>query len=121
MGERVYNKLDYDVTLIGYTSYADPALGLARSFVGSSVGKLFGNASGYANPEVDSLFDQGRKATAFADRAVFYKKAQAIIADDVPVITLREYKNVEGASKKLHGLWERAENDGTWQDAWLEK
>ncbi len=121
MGERVYNKLDYDVTLIGYTSYADPALGLARSFVGSSVGKLFGNASGYANPEVDSLFDQGRKATAFADRGVFYKKAQAIIADDVPVITLREYKNVEGASKKLHGLWERAENDGTWQDAWLDK
>ncbi len=121
MGQRVYIDMDFDITMVGYSSYADPALGVARTVAGASVGKLFGNPSGWSSAEVDKLLDQGSAATAFADRGVFYKKAQLIIADELPMLTLREYKNVEGSSKKLRGLWGRAESSGSWQDAWLEK
>ena len=121
MSQKAYIDMDFDLTLMGYTSYADPALGLARAFVSSSIGKVFANPTGWSTPEVDKLFADGARATDFADRGVFYKKAQAIIADELPMLTLREYKNVEGATVKLKGLWSRTENNGAWEDAWLDQ
>src|SRR5665213_3792258 len=82
--KRIWTDGDFDVSFTSYTSYSDPALGIARAFVTSAIGRPFGNASRYSNPEVDALFDEGQRATSFAERGVFYRKVQDILARDLP-------------------------------------
>ena len=119
--KRVFTDHDFDVTLQVYASYADPALGVARTFSSRTIGMGFGNAGSYSNPEVDALLEKGERATKFDERAVFYKQAQMILAEELPVITLRQYRDPDGASKRLHGLWGEFQGAGYWAHAWLSK
>ena len=118
--KRQYIDRDADVSMNAYTSFADPALGMARVWVTSSIGKAFGNASGYSNPEVDKLFLQGQQAIGEEARGVFYKKVQIQLAEDVPVFTLHEQKAFNAQAKKLHGI-EDEQFLMTWRDAWISK
>jgi peptide/nickel transport system substrate-binding protein len=109
---------EFDLYLQSYTTNWDPALGIDRAYVTSSIGKTFGNASGYSNKQVDDLFAQGRSAVTNEDRAVPYKKVQTILAEDLPVMPLIETKLNDAVSPKVHGLWYAA-NWGQWQEAWI--
>ena len=115
--KRVYTDRDYDVTVNAYASFADPALGMARAWVTSSLGKAFGNGSGYSNPEVDQLFDLGEHGTTPAERGVHYRKVQAILARDLPVYTIHEWQTFDGMAKDIHGI-EEEQSLNTWRDAW---
>ncbi len=118
--KRMYLDRDYDTALGGYNGYSDPALGMARIAATSSLNKTLGNGSGYSNPVVDDLFLKGESATGNAQRAPFYQKAQAILAEDLPVFNLHEKVPYDAASKKVMGL----ENEiflATWRDAWRAK
>ncbi len=119
--KRTFTDMDYDITLQVYNIYSDPALGIARTWSTGTIGRPFGNASGYSNPELDALFEKGEAATSNEDRAKFYRQVAAIVADDLPAAMLREYRVLDGASKKLHGLWGFSESMGNWENAWLEK
>jgi len=116
--DRVYTRKDFDVTIVGYTSYGDPAIGIARVFVSSAIGRPYGNASQYSNPEVDELFVRGAAATDLAERAVFYKEAQRILADELPVLTLQEYQHEDAARTALRDVW-GGQGYGRWGNAWL--
>lgn len=118
--DRVYTKGDFDLTMVGYTSYGDPALGIARTFVTTSIGRPFGNASRYSNSEVDTLFEKGASQTTLQDRAVYYKQAQAILAKDLPTLTFHEFAEDDAASVRLHGLW-GGQGYGIWGNAWMSK
>ena len=116
--KRTFIDSDFDTHINGYTSYGDPALGLSRIWVTASIGKPYGNASGYSNPEVDDLFAQGEKAVTEADRAKIYQKIQAIEAVDLPVLTIRERMAFNAYTATIQGL----DNDAylpTWADAWI--
>ncbi len=117
--KRVYQDRDFDITLISYTSYSDPALGVARAYSAATIGRSFGNPSGYTDPKVETLFDQGKKAVAYEDRAKYYQEAQVTLAEDLPVIVLRQYRAVDAASQRLQGIWGKYQGNGTWTDAWL--
>ena len=117
---RIYTKGDFDLTMVGYTSFGDPALGISRVFTTNAIGRPYGNASSYSNPEVDDLFAKGASATALEDRAVFYKKVQTILAEDLPVLTFQEYQHEDAASARLRGVW-GGQGYGTWQNAWMDK
>jgi peptide/nickel transport system substrate-binding protein len=117
--KRVFTDRDFDIALVTYTSYSDPALGVVRTFSTATVGRPFGNPSGYSNPKVDELFVQGERAIAPETRGLFYRQAQAILADDLPVLQLRQYVDKNVASKSLQGLWGSAQGNGHWVDAWL--
>jgi peptide/nickel transport system substrate-binding protein len=119
--KRIYLDRDFDLSLVTYTSYSDPALGIARTFVTASIGRPYGNAAQYSNPDVDKLFLQGETATSLDDRGKFYRKAQAILALDLPVLQLRQYKDTVGASRKLNGLWGEVQGNGNWPNAWMDK
>lgn len=108
----------FDILLQSYTTNWDPALGIERAYVTSSIGTNFGNASNYSNPEVDKLFDQGRYATTPEDRGKHYKDAQVILAKDIPVFPLVETKLYDVAAKNVRGVWYAA-NWGVWDRAWL--
>ncbi len=117
----VYVDRNFDIMIHSGLSFSDPALGLARAFVTSSIGKPFGNPTGYSNPEVDKLFEDGERGTDFDERGKFYKQAQVILARDLPAPMLRQFFNIDGASKRLKGLWGKAQGNGTWSDAWLDQ
>ncbi len=121
MLQRVFIGRDFDLTLGSFTSYADPALGISRAFVTSGIGKAFSNPAGYSNPKVDELFDKGERSTDLAVRGKFYQEAQKILAEDIPTANIRQYRNIDGASKRLHGLWGKVQGNGLWTEAWLEK
>jgi peptide/nickel transport system substrate-binding protein len=117
--KRIYQDGDFDVSLITYTSYSDPALGVTRTFARASQGKPFGNPSGWSNATVDELFAKGERATTPEDRGVFYREAQKIVADELPALQLRQYVDKNIASRNLNGLWGIAQGNGHWVDAWV--
>src|SRR5262249_13388609 len=119
--KRVYVDGDFDVSLITYTSYSDPALGVTRTFTGASIGKPYGNASGYSNSTVDELFAKGERATAPEERGAFYRQAQTILADELPAMQLRQYVDKSVATKSLQGIWGIAQGNGHWVDGWMSK
>ena len=118
--DRIFNKGDFDITIIGYTSFGDPALGISRVFTTSAIGRPFGNASRYTNPEVDALFEKGATTTDQDERAVHYRKVQDILAVELPVMTLHEYQHEDAVSSRLNGIW-GVQGYGAWNNAWLSK
>ena len=116
--ERVFEKKNFDLTMIGYTSYGDPALGIARIFISQAIGRPYGNASQYSNPRIDELFDAGKRATSLEERGASYHEIQRIAADELPILTLQEYQHQDAARTALKGLW-GGQGYGRWGNAWL--
>jgi peptide/nickel transport system substrate-binding protein len=118
LGPRVFRDGDYDVMLISYGTYGDPALGIARTYISSMIGFTNGNGSRYSNPEVDHLFERGASLSSTKARGDIYRQLQRILADDLPVMTLQENRGVDAASARLNGLW-GYEGAGRFGEAWL--
>ncbi|HEY4201292.1 MAG TPA: ABC transporter substrate-binding protein [Devosiaceae bacterium] len=119
--KKVYQDFDFDVAMSPLSSYDDPDIGIARGYVTPSIGKVFGNASGYSNPKVDDLFEAGRRGSTNEQRAIPYQQVQAILADDLPIATIDEFRNADVANTHLMGLWGHIEGNGDWSQAWLAK
>jgi peptide/nickel transport system substrate-binding protein len=119
--KRVYLDGDFDVAFNNYTTYSDPALGIARTFVTAAIGHPFGNAARYSNPEIDRLFEQGERPASFEERGPFYRKAQAILAADLPVLTLRQHREMNVAARNFEGIAGKVQGLGLWTDAWIAK
>ena len=62
------------------------------------------NRGRYSNPELDRLLDQGRATTDAAGRKLIYRRAQEIIADDLPYVPLWWWKNVVVKRPELRGF-----------------
>ncbi len=121
IGQKVYADRDYDTTLINYTTYTDPAYGVSRTFVTSQIGKLYGNPANYSNPEVDQLLTDAEKVSDPDQRGKSYRAAEAILARDLPILTLREYESLDAASARLKGIWGTAMGTSRFADGWLEQ
>ena len=118
---RVFTDRNFDMTIQGYTTHNDPALGIVREFTTSRIGKAFGNPSGYSNPQVDQLAAQGGAQATNAARVTYYNQMQEIIADDLPVMLILERIDFDASSKKLQGIWSPGqEGYGDWQVATLQ-
>jgi peptide/nickel transport system substrate-binding protein len=118
--KRVYSDYDFDATLQTYTTLGDPALGIARTYVSSSIvkGTTFNNASQYSNPEIDKLFDAGRDTPVQAERQKAYDRIQEILAKDLPVLNLHQQPQFAVATTRLQGLWQAA-NQQWWGSVWM--
>ena len=119
--QKVFKDHDFDVTLNGCGTFFDPALGLERLYIKSTIGNYYGNASSFVNPEIETLLHDAGSATARSERTKLYQIAQAKIVDELPVVTLREKGNFNAASKKVH--WDETLSDQwrNWADFWMEK
>jgi peptide/nickel transport system substrate-binding protein len=62
------------------------------------------NSTGYDNPQVDSLFDQGRKVVDLSKRAAIYKQIGVLLAQDLPDIPLYQQQTVNTYTTKLQGF-----------------
>jgi peptide/nickel transport system substrate-binding protein len=58
----------------------------------------------YRNPDVDRAIDEASAAGSAADRRAFYGRAQQLIAEDVPYISLWYKTNVAVFQPDIHGV-----------------
>jgi peptide/nickel transport system substrate-binding protein len=71
--ERTYKKLNYDLSIVFYTSYEDPSIGVTRVYVCNPDKVMFRNSSGLCDETLDRYFadagstsDREKRRTAFA-------------------------------------------------------
>ena len=114
---QVFTDRNFDATLQAYSTQGDPALGISRSYVTSSIQKApFTNGSGYSNPIVDQLFKDGLSAATNADRAVPYFKVQTILAKDLPVLPMVQETATGAFRKNVHGTDQGVVNNYAYMD-----
>ena len=118
--QRVYGEADFDVYFVNYNSIGDPALGVAPTFVSSSIGMPSGNASRYSNPEIDELFSRAVRAPTREESAAIYRQIQQILADELPVLTFASKRTFDAQRIDLEGM-ENEFNHATWRNAWLDR
>lgn len=104
----------------GYSSGGDPAIGWSGQFVSAMIGMNRGNAARYTNPEIDELFALAQGETDLDARGAYYKKAQKIIGEDMPILTIHN-----PVDKEAEGTWLKGMDNEymfpTWRDAWIDK
>ena len=91
---------NFQAYMIGWSGRAD-ADGNTYSFLHSDTG--FNNGH-YANPEVDALLDQARKAQTVPERRAIYAKLWTAERKDMPIIYLWSPKNIVGLQKTVQGF-----------------
>ncbi len=89
---------NYDLGVTGQSAYIDPHPFLQPDFQtnGSS------NTTGYSNPQVDELLEQGMMETDLEARAEIYRQIQQILIEDVPWVFLfvaNQYEAMKGDVK----------------------
>jgi len=62
------------------------------------------NRTGYANPEVDRLLEQGRSLCDRKDRVQYYHRIQEILAEDLPMLFLYFKDELPVVSSRVHGI-----------------
>ena len=115
---------DFDMTGDMLYQYADPAIGVARTYVSTNIhkGVMFSNTEGYDNPAVDALFDQAAKQIDPKLRQQDYTKVQQILVEDVPVAWLLELEFPTILNKRVHNAITTAIGvNETYADAWVDK
>ena len=90
--KRVYTEWDFQLTSTFSNNYADPAIGVERTYISTNIlkGVPFTNSMGYNNPAVDHLFAAAGRELNAAIRVQQYKKVQEILVEDLPVLWLME-------------------------------
>jgi peptide/nickel transport system substrate-binding protein len=93
---------NFDVTLSGLQPGNIEPAAMIQQFFSSTSGVR--NYSGYANPRVDFVLDNGLKATTLGARAVNYRVAQQVIHTDRPAIFLYNITTLAAHSTSLGGV-----------------
>lgn len=118
MIDKVYKKYDFDVNIHPYTTAGDPAIGISRVYVTIPPGVAFANPTGYSNKEIDDLFARAAAAPTLSERGRHYRVVQALIARDLPTLSLVDRTEVDLASVKFRGLWQSAIPYDLWDRVW---
>ncbi len=111
---------DANVAFHGYSSAGDPAIGWSGQFVSAMIGFNRGNAARYSNPEIDELFALAQGETDLELRGEYYKRAQRIIAEDMPILTIHNPADMEAMGTWLKGMGDEYMFP-TWRNAWIDK
>lgn len=83
--EAIYERREFDTALVSYCHGLDPDIGVRRMFDSASIGPVaFSNGAGYGNVEVDALFERAATLYERDARGELYRKAQELIARDLP-------------------------------------
>ncbi len=91
---------DYQAYMIGWSGRPDID-GNTYQFLHSGQGN---NASGYSNPLVDKLLDEGRNTVDLAKRKPMYAQMMEQERKDLPLTYLWTPRNIVGMSAKLQGF-----------------
>ncbi len=90
---------EFDINMLAGLWGPDPENLKIRVGTGGAV-----NSSGYSNPEVDQLLDEGSKVTDVEQRAPYYWQVQQILATDKPILPLADVVLFYPYADKVSGL-----------------
>jgi len=91
---------DFDTFQLGWSGRIDPD-GNIQQFAGTTGSQ---NDSGYSNPALDKVLDQGRTELDSARRIQIYKQATQMIMDDAPLIYIYHDVYYTGLGKNVTGF-----------------
>ena len=97
---QVQQKGDYQLYLNGWSGRLD-ADGNTFQFLHSGQGNNF---TGYGNPVVDALLEQGRAMTDIGERRVVYQRIWETLRRDLPITYLYSPRNIVAMTAKLNGF-----------------
>lgn len=90
---------DFDFATWGFpTTYPDPGLFLGVYSISTS------NPMGYANPEVDALFEQARTLGDPDERVATYRKVYELMTEELPFIPMQHPNYGYGHGDNVHGI-----------------
>jgi peptide/nickel transport system substrate-binding protein len=87
---QVYSEYDFDLSMFPSSVTADPSIGSQRFFHSAAIkkGVPFVNASGYSNPEMDSVLEQAAVEPNPEKRRELFHKFQKIAMTDLPILPM---------------------------------
>jgi peptide/nickel transport system substrate-binding protein len=98
---------EFEMILLGISETADPDQ--TQNYKSTAIGGGALNGSGYKNPEVDALLDQGVQTVDKSKRKQVYAQIQEILMRDLPTPLLTYPKGIWGLSKRVQNF-----NVGPW-------
>jgi peptide/nickel transport system substrate-binding protein len=118
MIQQVYTDHDYDMVFTGNSGFVDPNTLVLDAFKSTSSG----NFTGYNNPEVDTLIDQGIAEPDQEKRAEIYRQIQEILLVDLPWASCYIGQQYEAMKSYVKGYTHVA-NGANWtvRVSWLDQ
>jgi peptide/nickel transport system substrate-binding protein len=92
----------FDALILGLGAGTDPDQYVV--WHSSQTGPDQMNRTGYANPEVDRLLEEGRASCVQADRVRYYRRIQEILAEDLPMIFLYSKDDLPAVASRFRGV-----------------
>jgi peptide/nickel transport system substrate-binding protein len=122
--DKIYNKNEFQASLIYLTGRTNPVLGIDRSFVCNKGNVPFANPTGYCNAEFDQLALEAATAPLDEQKAL-YKKYAEFVSRDLNSISLTNAQVFEAYSNRFENMeaqYDFAFNSHpNWAEAWLPK
>jgi peptide/nickel transport system substrate-binding protein len=116
--DAVVTKKDFDAAIIGWIGAIDPDDWMYSRF---HTGEKW-NTTGYSNPQVDKLLEQGRATTDQNQRKQFYNQADQIIVSEAPFVFFYLYDQYEALRDYVKGYAHMANNSkNTFKRTWFDK
>ncbi len=82
-------------------------------------GEVF-NFTGYSNPSVDELLDEGRTISDFDARYDIYEQVNQMIVDDAPYIYLYNPLQIHAYKPYVHGFQTRSDQSVRFHETWMD-
>lgn len=91
---------DFDIAVMGAAGYMDPNEWLEQSLMTDGPN----NAAGFSDPDLDALIEEGLAEQDQQARAAIYQRAQQIVIDDAPWVSLYTSNTYEGLQNRVQGF-----------------
>jgi peptide/nickel transport system substrate-binding protein len=116
--DTVITNKNFDAAIIGWIGAIDPDDWLYARF---HTGEQW-NTTGYSNPEVDRLLEEGRALTDESQRREIYNQAEELIVSEAPFVFFYLYDQYEALRDYVKGYAHMANNSkNTFKRVWLDK
>ncbi len=108
---------NYDTYVCSWNGGTDPE---DYFYAQHKTGEVF-NFTGYSNPKVDELLDEGRVTRDQAERKDIYAEVNKIIVDDAPYIYLYNPLEINVYKPYVMGYQARPDQDIRFTETWLDR
>ncbi|GAA1791769.1 hypothetical protein HC028_01250 [Planosporangium flavigriseum] len=93
--ERTYKKNDYDLSIVFYTTFEDPSLGVTRAYICNPTKIPYRNASGLCDTQLDAAFAAAGQTTDRAKRAELFATAESRVKEllhTYPIVVEQQFQ-----------------------------
>lgn len=108
---------NFDMYVCGWIGMVDPD----DYFYAQHYTDQIFNFTGYSNPELDALLDQGRQTLDQDERKQIYDQIQQILIDDLPYIVMFTTTNVNAWQPYVEGYVTRPDSRIIFKETWLDQ